>query len=287
MPEVTLDQGTLRYTDSDPAGTDRPVVVLVHGLLVDGTLWRDVLPTLVEHARVLVPDLPLGSHRVPLRPDADLSPPGVAKLIADFLAALELHDVTLVGNDTGGAMCQLVLTRHPERLGGIVLTNCDTHENFLPPIFRPLQWLGRAPALLWLVAQPMRVRALRQMFRTFTGLTSEPVDPARLDSWLGSIGANPGVRHDVAKVLAGIDNRYTLEAATRLREFPGRAMIVWGRRDRYFTPAHAERIAGEFAGAAPARLEWLPNSRTFVPVDAPAELSALLADFVRSEAPSR
>ena len=281
ISQVTLDQGTVRYTDS---GGDGPAVVLVHGVLVDGSLWRDVVGPLSEHARVVVPELPLGSHQIALRPDADLSPPGVARLIADFLAALELRNVTLVGNDTGGAMCQLVATRHPERLAGLVLTNCDTHENFLPPAFRPVQLVARVPGGLWLLGQAMRVRALRRLPVAYGWLTSKPLDPERDRAWVRPVATDPGVRRDVAKVLRGIHPRYTLEAARRLREFPHPAMLVWGTGDRFFTAEHARRLVEEFAGI---RVEWVENCATFVPVDAPDRLSCLVGDFVRRDVPSR
>src|ERR671922_161104 len=113
MPEITLPQGTIRYRDQG----DGPPLVFVHGLLVDGRLWEPVVERLDGH-RCIVPDLPLGSHHVAMQPDADQTPTGVAKLIADLIAALDLRDVTLVGNDTGGALCQLVAARHPERLAG-------------------------------------------------------------------------------------------------------------------------------------------------------------------------
>jgi pimeloyl-ACP methyl ester carboxylesterase len=286
MPEITLDQGTVRYTDT---GGDGPPVVLVHGLLVDGTLWRDVVPALAEHFRVVVPDLPLGSHRVPLRPGVDLSPPGVGRLIADLLAALDLRDVTLVGNDTGGAMCQMVLVHHPERVGRVVLTNCDSHENFLPPAFRPMQWMARVPAAVWLFAQLTRAQRLLTTPAGYGLLATRTLDPDLVAGWTGPLRADPGVRRDVTAVLRGIDTRHTLDAAARLRGFPGPALLVWGARDRFFTPAHARRLAAEF-GTAPdggARLELLPDAATFVPLDAPAELSALVRAFVRGEVGSR
>src|SRR5215212_8545420 len=128
VSEGELREGRIRYRDS---GSGEPIV-FAHGALVDGTLWRRVVPLLATEYRCLVPDLPLGSHRVAMRPDADLSPPGLARLLAGFIEALELEGVTLVGNDTGGAICQLVATRNPERLGRLVLTPCDAYENFLP-----------------------------------------------------------------------------------------------------------------------------------------------------------
>jgi pimeloyl-ACP methyl ester carboxylesterase len=134
VPEIELAQGTVRYRDEGSG----PPIVFVHGALVDGRLWEPVVDRLASVARCVVPDLPLGAHRIAMRPDADVSPTGLAQLIADLLSALDLRDVTLVGNDTGGALCQLTVTRRPERIGRLVLTNCDAFDNFPPAMFRGL-----------------------------------------------------------------------------------------------------------------------------------------------------
>src|SRR5688500_14512374 len=110
--QVQLTQGTIEYRER---GTGEPIV-FVHGALVNADLWRKVVPQLAKDFRCIAPDLPLGAHTLPMPAGADTSPPGVAKLIADFIAALDLDNVTLVGNDTGGAICQLVVTNHPERI---------------------------------------------------------------------------------------------------------------------------------------------------------------------------
>ncbi|HEY0573387.1 MAG TPA: alpha/beta hydrolase [Pseudonocardia sp.] len=274
MEQVELTQGAVRYTDTGGRG---PVVVLVHGLLVNGSLWRDVVGPVSRHARVVVPELPLGSHRLPMRPDADLSPPGLARLVADLLEALDLREVTLVGNDTGGAICQLVATRHPERLARLVLTNCDAYRNFLPPAFRPLQLLPRIPGALWLTAQTMRSRLVRKI--GFGPLARTGIDAERLADWVQPVLEDARVRRDVAKVLRGISVRYTLEAAERLREFDRPALLAWGRPDPFFKPAFAERLASDIPGA---RLAWIDDSATFVPVDAPKELAELIVDFVQN-----
>jgi pimeloyl-ACP methyl ester carboxylesterase len=276
MRELELPQGTVRYTDTGGTG---PVVVLVHGAFVNGALWRDVVGPLSRVARVVVPELPLGSHQVALRADADLSPPGVARLVADLLAALDLREVTLVGNDTDGAICQLVATAHPDRLARLVLTNCDAYENFLPPAFRYLQLLGRVPGGIWLLAQSCRSRAVRRLPFAFGWLSVTPVDGERSDAWVRPVLEDAGVRRDVAKVLRGISSRYTLRAAEQLREFDRPVLLARGRRDRFFKPGYAERLAGDIPGA---RLAWLENAATFVPVDAPDQLAALIADFVRA-----
>ena len=131
---MVLPQGTIRYRER---GNGEPIV-FVHGLLVNGDLWRKVVPTLAKDFRCITPDWPLGSHEVPMNPDADLTPTGLAKLVADFLAALELENVTLVGNDTGGALSQIVVTEHPERIARLVLTPCDAFEVFPPRLFKYL-----------------------------------------------------------------------------------------------------------------------------------------------------
>src|SRR5947209_11153285 len=136
---VELTGGPVHFREG---GTGEPIV-FVHGLLVDGQLWRDVAARLEGEFRVIVPDLPLGSERDPFAPGTDLSPPGLARIVAEFLDALDLERVTLVGNDTGGAICQLVVTRHPGRVGRLVLTPCDAYEHFPPPAFKPLAVAGR------------------------------------------------------------------------------------------------------------------------------------------------
>ena len=152
MKETSIPQGTIRYREK---GTGEPVV-LVHGLLNNGLLWREVADELAKDFRVISPDWPLGSQELPMKAGTDLSPPGLAAIVAAFIEALDLHDVTLVGNDTGGAICQLVVVHHPERVGRLVLTPCDAYENFLPPMFRPLQSLARVPGAVWLIAQSLR-----------------------------------------------------------------------------------------------------------------------------------
>ncbi|HEY8002529.1 MAG TPA: alpha/beta hydrolase [Solirubrobacterales bacterium] len=271
---VTLPQGTIAYSETGVA--EGPPVVFIHGAFVDGRLWRKVVPELEASMRCIVPDLPLGSHQTPMSLEADLSPPGLAKLIADFLAALELERVTLVGNDTGGAICQLVVTRHPERVGRLVLTPCDAYENFLPPAFRYLQLLARVPGGVGAVAQSMRIPAVRRTPLAFGWLSKSRIPAEVLAGWTAPIIREPGVRADARKVLRGISNSYTLEAAERLRDFEGPTMLAWATEDRFFKPRFAERLAADIPGS---RLEWIDDSRTFVSEDQPERLTELIGDF--------
>lgn len=272
MPEtVRIAQGGIDYRESG----DGSCIVFLHGLLVDGRLWDGVLPH-VSGRRLIVPDWPLGSHRTPLRADADLSPPGLAALVAAVLEALDLHDVTLVANDTGGAIAQLVVTRHPDRIGRLVLTNCDAYENFLPPMFRPLQVAARIPGGAWALAQAMRSPRARNLPMAFGRLSHARIDDALTAAWLAPVRTDPDVRRDVIKILRGVAKRYTEQAGRELRRFERPVLIAWGRDDPFFKPRYAERLVADCANA---RLEWIDGSRAFVPIDAPARLGELIADF--------
>lgn len=273
LKTVELPQGPIRYRDQ---GQGQPIV-FVHGVLVDGRLWREVTPLLVDGFRCVVPDLPLGSHRSPMAPDADLSPPGLARLIADFLAALELQDVTLVGCDTGGALAQLVATRHPERIGRLVLTPCDAYDHFPPPAFKPLVWAARVPPLLTALTIPFRLRVARQGPLGFGWLIkSRPLDDELLKDWLRPARDDDGIRRDGIKVLREFDPKYTREAAARLRRFDRPTLIAWAPEDRFFKLEHGERLAREIPDA---RLERIQDSYTFVSIDQPERLAELIRDF--------
>ena len=272
--EIRLPAGTIRYRDG---GSGEPIV-FAHGLLVDGTLWRKVTPQLDRDFRCIVPDLPLGSHRVAMEPGADLSPPGVARILAEFIEALDLEGVTLVGNDTGGAIAQLVATRRPERIGRLVLTPCDAYENFLPPFFRPLQCAARVPGLLTAMVQPMRLGFLQRTPLGFGLVISRPnMDPEVMHSWLRPFLSDAGVRRDTAKFLRAVSSRYTIEAAERLPEFDRPALIAWTPRDRVFPLRYGERLA---AAIPNSRLVEISGSRGFMPEDQPERLAEEIAGFI-------
>src|SRR5436305_13454698 len=197
MAEIGLSQGTIHYRDE---GSGR-AVVLIHGLLVSGTVWDQVVPLLAARVRCIVPDLPLGSHRQAMNPSADLSPPGLAALIAELLERLGLEDVTLVGNDTGGALCQLVVAGHPNRIGRLVLTNCDAFEHFPPPALKlVINVLGRVPGAVAGLAAVGRLRFARSTAMSLAPLTVEPVPDAVAEPWVSPPRAGGG-RQGLVKVL--------------------------------------------------------------------------------------
>ena len=277
---IRLSQGSLRYWDRGSG----PVLVFVHGLLVNANLWRKVVPRLEDEFRCIVPDWPLGAHREGVDADADLTPAGLARWIAELLEALDLRDVTLVGHDTGGALCQIAATEHPARLGALVLTPCDAYENFLPPRFRYLQWLAHVPGAIFALVQGMRPRFARRLPIAFGGLAAKPIDDDALDEYVAPALASSATRRDLAKVLRGISPRYTQRAAERARTFEKPVLLAWARRDRFFGPEFAERLARAFPKA---RLEMSDEGLTFLPEDEPEWLAARIGAFCSTEGGSR
>jgi pimeloyl-ACP methyl ester carboxylesterase len=275
--ELDLPRGRLRYF---VAGSGWPIV-FAHGLLVNANLWRKVVARLSPEFRCIALDLPLGSHTLPMPNTADLTPPGLADLIAEALEALALEQVTLVGNDTGGALCQMVVTRRPERIGRLVLTSCDYRDNFPPRMFRYFRPAAAVPGAMKLLMVPMRLRAPRRLPFAFGWLVKRPIDREAEDSYLFPGMTIPGVEQDLKRVIKALDTRYTNEAADRLGEFEKPALIAWSRDDRFFKPAHAERLAQDLPNA---RLEWIENARSLSPEDEPGRLADLIARFARESA---
>jgi pimeloyl-ACP methyl ester carboxylesterase len=269
--EIDLPTGRIRYRDE---GQGKPVV-FVHGYLVDSRLWDSVVDSLSDRFRCLAPDWPIGSQPMAMKPDADLSPYGIAATIASFLEALDLEDVTIVGNDSGGAMSQVLVTRHPERIGRLVLTNCDTHENFPPGVFKAMPPVAKLPGGMALMGAPFRIGAFgRAAFKPFS---KKGIPPELVRSWLEPGLNDPGVKHDLKKVTIGMNKRYTLEAAEKLRGSDLPILLAWAPNDRFFPISYAERLAGE---AGNAKIVEIPDAATFVPLDQPRRVADEIANFV-------
>jgi pimeloyl-ACP methyl ester carboxylesterase len=282
MPTVELAQGTVHYHHTTPkppgSGTterNRPVVVFVHGLLVAGGLWRRAADALAALGiESYAPDLPLGAHPTPLSPDADLSPRGVARLILDFLAELDLHDVVLVGNDTGGALCQFAIDTDPSRIGRLVLTNCDAFDQFPPAPFGLLVKAGRSAGRLRALLQPMRLPWVRA--GVLTPLARTKLDPAMTKLWIDAAIEQSGVRRDAANFMKAVEPADLLDVSTRLARFEKPVLIAWGTADRFFKMSLAHRLQEAFPDA---RLVEIAGGRTFVGWDEPDQIADRIADF--------
>ena len=267
---VQLGAGTIRYRDIGSG----PVLLFVHGVFVNGLLWRNIVAPLSKSFRCVVPDLPLGAHSPAMRADADLTPSGVADVLLEFLAALELHDVTLIANDTGGAICQIAIAKDARRVARVVFTNCDTFENFFAPSVMALVYLPRIPGFMWLMAQATRPRRVR---RRFAGALAKRVpDDSVLASWFDPTLDDANVRRDFGRFLRSVNKRYTLEAAKTFASFDKPVLVAWGQNDMFFPRSDGERLAKAFPNA---RIERLADCRAFVPEDQPEKLVALIAEF--------
>lgn len=271
MTVAEIPQGSIAYRE---LGQGEPIL-FVHGLLVDGRLWEGVAERLADRHRCIVPDWPMGAHRRAMNAGTDLSPPGLADIIVAFMDALGLERATIVGNDTGGAVSQVLTANHPERVERLVLTNCDTFEHFPPFPFSLMPLLARLPGGVTALQAPFRFAAARRL--GFAPLVKKALPQDLVDSWLEPASTDPGVKRDVTATLRGVHKRHTLAAAEKLRSFERPVRFAWGTEDRFFKLSHAERLA---AAVPDGRVVEIPGARTFVPLDEPARVAELVAEFV-------
>ena len=274
-----LGAGNIHYRE---LGEGAPIV-FVHGFGANSRLWEDVSKLIVSDpdlkARCILPDWPLGSHPEGMRPDCDLSPTGVAALISEFLESLDLADVTIVGNDSGGALVQILVTEHPERIGKLVLTNCDAFDKFPPGHFKLMSKALRIPGAGALLANSMRLGAIRRSPIAYGALTERPVAEDVIRSWVDPMIEDHAVRRDGLRFFAGADPAYTRRAATKLASLPIPSLLVWGDADNWFELADAERLKELIPKC---ELVAIPGGKTFVPIDRPQEVAGPIAKFVAS-----
>jgi pimeloyl-ACP methyl ester carboxylesterase len=275
MPQIELSAGTVEYEDTGGGG---PVVVLLHGLTMDSSLWRKVLPDLRRDHRCVLPVLPLGGHRQPMRPDADLSLRGIARLLAEFLAALDLRQVTLVGNDWGGAQL-LVSEGLDERVGRLVLCACEAFDNYPPGTAATmLARSARIPGGLALALLPLRSRRLRRLPAAWGGMAKHGIPDDVLDAWFRPVLTQRAIRRDLRKYCVSVPPKRTLlDWVERQHGFDRPVLVVWASEDRIMPREHGPRLAQLFPKG---RLVEIADSYTLVPEDQPAELTRLIREFV-------
>jgi len=272
MPTVTLNAGSIDYDRSGP-DDGRPVVV-IHGYGMGASLWEPLGERLTGRGlQCIAPTWPLGAHATPMRKDAALTIEAIAAMVGEFLQALSLEDVVLVGNDTGGVIAQVVATTAPARLGGLVLTSCDAFEHFPPPILNPLIAAARSAPTFRLALQPLRTRIGRK--RAYGALAHADIDQL-VRSWLTPALGDAGVREDLRRLTASLTRQTTLTTAAALPGFTKPALIAWSADDAFFPVDDGRRLA---ATLPDARLEVIDASRTFSMIDQPDRLAALIGDF--------
>lgn len=272
MPTVDIDAGTIHYDATGPK--DARPVLFIHGYLMGASLWGPLSARLAaRNLRCIAPNWPLGAHPAALRPGADRTLPGIAAMVDAFMGALDLEDVVLVGNDTGGLVSQLVAVNHPDRLGALVLTSCDAFEHFPPPIINPFIVAAKAAVTFRVALQPMRTRAFRHYayaklaHRDIHHLVSEWVKPALRDA---------AVAEDLRRLTKSLNQQTSLDAGARLRGFAKPALVAWSGDDLFFPVQDGERLSETLPNA---RFELIEAARTYSMIDQPDRLADLVAEF--------
>jgi pimeloyl-ACP methyl ester carboxylesterase len=277
MPAVSLDAGTIHYETLGP--DDGRPVVFVHGYAMGNSLWRPLAERLARRGlRCIAPTWPLGAHTEPMHDGTDLTMEGMAAIVGDLLETLGLDDVVLVGNDTGGAICQIVATNNPVRLGALVLTGCDAFEHFPPPVLKPLIAASKSRAVFRAALQPVRTRFGRK--RAYGALAYADIDHLAAE-WVKPALTDSRIREDLRRFTGSMAPESMVRAGKRLPEFTKPALIAWSSDDAFFPLDDGRRLATALPNA---RLEIIEHAKTFSMIDQPDELARLIGEFAVSKA---
>ncbi len=274
--EIDLKLGRIKYSVT---GEGRPIV-FVHGYLVDGELWREVVPRLAAAGhRCITPDLPLGSHEIPIGPDKVVTPRAVARAVHELIDCLDLTNVLLVANDSGGAISQMLVTEDHSRITGLVLTPCDMYRKF-PPF--PYSLLKLIPRLGPLANPIYRLAATRPMrWAAFAPLLAGAYDRELTRHWYASGLHDKQVRADGMRLIASASADELEAASNAMADLDLPTAFVWPRGCHFFKFNVAERMAG---GMKHAELYPLDRGETFVALEHPDLVSDAIAEFSSQQA---
>ncbi|MEU9028590.1 alpha/beta hydrolase [Streptomyces sp. NPDC048383] len=273
MPRIELSSGSVDYQDT---GGEGPVLVFAHGMPMNETQWRKVVPLLVGY-RCVLPTLPLGGHRRPMNADADLSQRGIALLLGEFIERLGLDQVTLVLNDWGGGQF-LVSEGRDQRIARLVLVACEAFDNFPPGPAKAMAQVCRVPGGVWLLTRLMGIPAFRHNRAGYGGMSVRGIPDEILDDWFAPATRSRAIRKDLAKFATGAPDRRTLLAwSERLRSFDRPVLVVWATEDRLMPREHGPRLAELYPRS---RLVEIAASSTLIPEDQPERLADVLTDFL-------
>ncbi|MDD5321963.1 MAG: alpha/beta hydrolase [Methylococcales bacterium] len=250
-----------------------PPYYLYIGLLASSLLWQDVAKGLSQDFRCITPDWPLGSHSESMKPDADVSPQGMIQIILGFIDHLNLKEVIFVGNNSGGALAQMMVATHPERIEKLILTSCDAYEIWLPYPFKLIEILAFVPGVLFLISNLMKW----PKFRGFGGL-SKRMPKETSDSFALPLSTSAGLRRDYGKFLRAISPKLTLEAAKHFDNFNKPVLIAWSRDDRFFPKKYGEKLHQQFHDS---KIVLIDDSYTFSAIDSPNQLTNEIRSFLK------
>jgi pimeloyl-ACP methyl ester carboxylesterase len=273
VAEVEVSAGTIEYEDT---GGEGPILFFVNGLAMSGSVWRHVVADLVTDHRCVVPTFPLGAHRRPLEPHADLTLHGLARLLAELLEALDLRDVVLVQNDWGGAIV-LAADGLTDRVGRLVLVACEAFDNYPPGLpGKAIGLASKVPGGVNATLQPLRLRALRRTPLAFGWMSKRPVPDDIMDAWLRPALTDSAIRRDIARYARSARREQMVAATERLRRFDRPSLVVWATEDKVMPPEHGRRLADLLPHG---RLVEIDDSYTLIPEDQPAKLAAAIREF--------
>jgi pimeloyl-ACP methyl ester carboxylesterase len=257
-----------------------PAIVFFAGALANGDLWRDVVLGLEDRYRCITVDLPLGAHPWPLSPGADRSAPSLARLLLDCLELLDVEDATVVVNDTAGGLLLLALAScHPalERVGSLVLTNCDNYDQFPPDALKKGAALAATLPRLFRALLRLQLRSSTGQRRIVSGVAATGLDRERAESFFGPGQRDRRVVDDLVAALAGMRSQLLLDAAEAIPRFERPVLLIWGDSCDFFPMRDAQRLASEFPSAT---LVPVPGAKTWVPIDNPVALAEAITEYV-------
>ena len=274
MQTVDVAAGTIEYREEgDPAG---PPVVLLHGLLMNDAQWNLALPLLPPGFRYLLPVLPIGGHRIPARDDADLTMPGMVGIVADFLDALDLTDVTLVVSDWGGPLLLTDMGRD-KRVARMVICPSEAFDNFPPGWPGRVAWLAsRSPFTVAMAMRQLKVGWLRRRYLIFGQMTKNGVPQSIVDNWFAVGLTDRRVRRDLVKYCrTRFDGADLVRATERLREFDGDVLVLWSHNP-VMPDAHAARLADLTGG----KLRHIDDAYVLTMIDQPEQTAREIGAFL-------
>lgn len=270
--------GRVRVWERGPCNDKKPLVFL-QGFLAGPDAWTDTIDRLAGDRRCITVDWPFGAHGQPLRAGSDTSPPGIARLAVDILDRLGIEQAILVGNDSGGVVAQLVMASHPQRVAALALVSCDAFETFPPGLYRYLFRLAALPGAVTVLARVMSIPAFAKSRLGYGAVISRR--PERALRWIKPLTSNAAVRRDLAQLMTGSSNHQTQCAARRFADYTRPVLVAWAEHDRLFPRSLGERLARSFPHG---RFEVVADSGTFVPLDQPHRLAALITEWLKDVA---
>jgi pimeloyl-ACP methyl ester carboxylesterase len=272
VARIDLKEGPIEYRDTGGTGS---VIVLLHGVLMDASLFDEVVDDLRTDHRCVVPTLPLGSHHLPMRPDADLSLHGFGRMVAEFLQRMDLHDVTLVLNDHAAGLA--TAGAHPERVGRLVVSSCEAFDNYPPGLpGRNLRLAAHLPGGLLAALHAMRLRPLRGLPIALGWMSKRPIPHDLADAWFRPARSDPAVRRDLARYARNCRRRDMVDVTARLATFDRPALVVWASEDRVMPLEHGRRLATLLG----ANLAEVADSYTLIPIDQPTVFARHVRHFI-------